>query len=120
MGSFHLIDGAKVTIFYPGLRKTCGRCHETAALCVGGGIAKVCHEKGGSKVQLLNKMLSHWKEIGFEPTNFKACDDSEDISINEESHFSPVRQNPSEGLTKDRLRGGVIIKKQENLGQSPK
>ena len=53
-------------------------------------------------------MLSHWKEIGFEPTNFKAGDESEDIPINGESHFSPVRQNPNEGLNKDRLTGVVV------------
>ena len=35
LDSFHIIDGAKVTISYPGQRRTCGRCHHTAAECPG-------------------------------------------------------------------------------------
>ena len=54
-----------MSIFYPGIKKTCGRCHEIGTVCVGGGIAKVCNEKGGAKVKLEDKMLAHWKDIGF-------------------------------------------------------
>ena len=35
MGTYHLIDGAKVRVFYRGNVKTCARCHSTAAKCLG-------------------------------------------------------------------------------------
>ena len=112
MGSYHLIDGAKVSIFYPGLKKTCGRCHEVGAVCVGGGIARVCNEKGGRKVRLEQKMLSHWKEIGFEPSNFKlkdVDDDDEDVPVHDGNNFSPVHKNaPMDAQEKEKLTGIVI------------
>ena len=52
MGSYHIIDGAYMTVFYSGQKKTCGRCHQTALACVGNGIARRCEEKLGPKVQL--------------------------------------------------------------------
>ena len=44
MGTYHIIDGAKVRVYYPGNKRTCGRCQETCAKCPGNGIAKDCEE----------------------------------------------------------------------------
>ena len=41
MGSFHLLDGAKIRVSYPGQKRTCGRCHKTSWDCPGKGIARV-------------------------------------------------------------------------------
>ena len=46
MGSFHLIEGSRVQVSYSGQQRTCARCHETASICVGSGIASACEEKG--------------------------------------------------------------------------
>ena len=70
MGSFHLLDGAKIRVNYSGQRKTCGRCHRTSSDCPGNGIAKVCDSKNGLRVALFDHMRAHWSAIGFSPINF--------------------------------------------------
>ena len=42
LDSFHIIDGVRVTISYPGQKRTCGRCLGYSADCPGSGIARVC------------------------------------------------------------------------------
>lgn len=54
-------------IYYPGNKKTCGRCHQTADNCKGEAVAKNCDENGGTKVDLLDHMKNHWKNVGFKP-----------------------------------------------------
>ena len=92
MGSYHIIDGARVYIYYAGQKKTCGRCFETNLVCPGGGIAKLCAEKGGPKVSLEKKMVEHWRSIKFEPTNFKLEPEEQDSdpTVVEKDNFSPV------------------------------
>ena len=53
MGPYHLLNGAKIRIVYPGNTRTCGRCHQPPTSCPGGGIARVCGEQGGKKVTLI-------------------------------------------------------------------
>ena len=65
MGSYHLVDGAFVTVTYSGQRGTCGRCHGNSSTCPGGGIARVCEERGGVKVQIKTHMEKVWKDIGY-------------------------------------------------------
>ena len=76
MGTFHLIDGNKVRVFYRGNRKTCGRCHKLASDCLGEAVAKNCAAAGGDRVFLSDHMKRLWDEIGFIPTSF-ALDDSD-------------------------------------------
>ena len=45
IGTYHLIDGQKVTVRYPGQQQTCARCHETAKKCKGDAIARKCETK---------------------------------------------------------------------------
>ena len=42
IGSFHIIDGEKVTIRYPGQEWSCARCHQVKSLCPGNAIARNC------------------------------------------------------------------------------
>ena len=50
IGSYHYLDGQKVTLRYVGQKQTCGRCHEDLPNCPGRGVARECEQKGGSKV----------------------------------------------------------------------
>ena len=54
MGTYHIIDNCRVRIFYRGNRKTCGRCHQFANNCVGGGLAKIAKLGVGLESPLLN------------------------------------------------------------------
>ena len=78
MGTYHLIDGAKITVMYPGQKKTCGRCQHTSNECVGNAIARECEARHGPKVMLSDHMRAHWEEIGFTPKDFKLSGDAED------------------------------------------
>ena len=42
IGSYHVLDGQKVSLRYAGQQQTCGRCHETPQKCRGREIAKKC------------------------------------------------------------------------------
>ena len=46
MGTYHLLNNAKIRVAYPGNTRTCGRCHQAPTSCPGGGIARACGEKG--------------------------------------------------------------------------
>ena len=47
LGSYHVIDGHKVNMKYPGQQQTCARCLEPASKCKGKGLARKCELEGG-------------------------------------------------------------------------
>ena len=67
IGTYHIIDGHKVTVRYPGQQQTCARCHETARICKGGGIARMCDAAGGQKVEFSDYIVKLWNTIGYIP-----------------------------------------------------
>ena len=106
MSSYHLIDGVKVQVFYPGQRKTCGRCHQTGIKCPGKGFARDCNAE---RVKLSDYMKDHWKAIKFEPTNFVlAVEEDEDVNhgdviIKDTPKFTPVKPNPEQTVPDENL-----------------
>ena len=70
MGTYHHLDNTRVRIFYRGNQKTCGRCHQAARTCPGGGLARECENAGGTRVHLSDHMRKTWEEIGFKPATF--------------------------------------------------
>ena len=113
LGSYHIIDGHKVFIFYSGQRKTCGRCFQTSSECPGGAIAKLCDEKKGQKVRLTDHMIKHWKAIGFEPGSFKLDDDvdnTDHVEIHTRQSFTPAAKKFDTTAEEKALYTGVIIK----------
>ena len=47
IGSYHVIDGQKVTVRYAGQQQTCARCLKSARECKGSGVARRCEAAGG-------------------------------------------------------------------------
>ena len=78
MGSFHIIDGEKVTIRYPGQEWSCARCHQFRRCCPGLAIARDCT---ADRVLLSNHMDSHWQKIGFRPETESAAEVDEDPDL---------------------------------------
>ena len=110
MGTYHVIDGQKVTVRYPGQQQTCARCHETSQHCLGKGIAKKCDAAGGPKIELTDHILKLWQRIGYSPGDTKLSDEiNEDVS-------DPVRHQeggvhtPVKVLSDPTLFSGVEIK----------
>ena len=69
IGSYHVLDGNKVSLRYPGQQQTCGRCHEVPRNCKGRGIAKKCEAEGGVRVEFSDHILGLWRKIGYYPPN---------------------------------------------------
>ena len=42
LGSYHIIDGEKVSVKYRGQDRTCARCHKTESICQGKAMARDC------------------------------------------------------------------------------
>ena len=115
MGTFHIIDGSRVRVFYPGNKKTCGRCHNQANLCKGEAVAKTCEENGGSRVDLVDHMRILWAQVDFQPHDFhlETGDDNNitnDATINHRTKFSPNIARPIPSAEGRNKYDGVSIK----------
>ena len=71
IGTYHAIDGQRVTIRYPGQLPTCARCHETAVACPGGAIARRCEAAQGPKVEFSDYITKLWNRIGYIPAEIE-------------------------------------------------
>ena len=93
VGSYHFIDGHKVSLRYAGQQPTCGRCHEVPQKCKGKGIAKRCEAEGGYRVEFSEYISKLWRKIGYSPTNddLENVEDEEDIDVEEVTQFTPVK-----------------------------
>ena len=64
MGSYHIIDGEKVSVKYAGQEWTCARCHQLKRDCPGHAVARECT---ADRVLLSTHMEQHWNKIGYKP-----------------------------------------------------
>ena len=118
MGSFHLLDGAKVRVTYQGQRRTCGRCHKTSFDCPGKGLARACEANNGNRVSLLDHMKSHWSEIGFSPETFLLENDDTldnedgiyDVPLKENQQFTPTHKADNINVAPSSIYNGVVVR----------
>lgn len=101
IGSYHVLEGQKVSLRYQGQQQTCGRCHETPQLCKGRGIAKKCQAEGGVRIEFSEYILGLWNKIGYTPQNEELGQDlnaeneaEEDNNV--EAFTPPKAPNPFE------------------------
>ena len=90
MGSYHIIDGEKVSVKYRGQARTCARCHLTESVCPGRAIAKDCNSE---RVLLSAHMEEHWVNVGYKPdTNALNEVDELDVQVGmKEPESTPVQ-----------------------------
>ena len=87
IGTYHAIDGQRVTLRYPGQLQTCARCHQTPIDCKGGAIARRCEAAQGTKVEFSEYILKLWEKIGYAPGEVEmAAVYDEDTEYEESSH----------------------------------
>ena len=104
IGTYHVLDGQKVTLKYSGQLQTCGRCHQNSRQCPGKGIARKCEAENGVRLDFSEYILSLWKEIGYSPENVQIDDEDEHseeenitvIDQQDGGSFSPSKQNNQE------------------------
>ena len=114
LGTYHVIDGQKVTIRYPGQLQTCARCYESARTCKGRGIARRCEAELGPRVDFSDYILKLWNEIGYSPENVQLGDLNDDVDENQDDqllHQEGGRFTPPKLPTSDTDKfTGVSIK----------
>ena len=93
MGSFHIIDGEKVSVRYRGQDKTCARCHKTESVCPGKAMAKDCTS---DRVLLSAHMEEHWLKVEYRP-------DTQSLNEVDEIDVQIGRKEP-EAVPTDSLR----------------
>ena len=91
IGSYHYLDGQKISLRYAGQQQTCGRCHEVPRNCTGGGIARKCDAEGGAKVEFSDHILALWKRIGYTPANSDIAVELEPERDEVVNSFTPVK-----------------------------
>ena len=91
LGSYHVLDGHKISIKYPGQLQTCARCLQSSQLCKGKGLARKCEIEGGLKADFLSYILELWTKIGYTPESSTELEDAEDFDVQEGGHFTPVK-----------------------------
>ena len=85
MGTFHILDGKRVKVFYRGNGSTCGWCQADGVKCPGGGKAKLCKEAGTKQVHLQEHMKELWSLIDFNPQTFEINEVEYDDTENPEN-----------------------------------
>ena len=80
MGSYHIIDGEKVSVRYSGQEWTCARCHQYKRDCPGAAVARECT---ADRVLLSTFMAEYWKRIGYAPDteHSEEVDDEPEIDV---------------------------------------
>ena len=94
LGSYHVLDGQKVTLRYSGQQQTCGRCLQTARECKGNGLARKCEAEGGLRKDFGIYIAELWERIGYSPRPYlnDECDESYDeVDQQVGGNFTPVK-----------------------------
>ena len=95
IGSYHVLDGQRVTMRYPGQQQTCARCLQTSQNCRGKGLAKNCEAEGGIKLDFRVYIANLLRKIGYSPpSETPECLDEaaeDDITQKEGGAFTPVK-----------------------------
>ena len=100
IGSYHLIDGHRVQLRYPGQQQTCGRCFQVSSGCIGKGVARRCEVAGGAKKDFKVYIAELWSKIGYNPNIEVNGSDSEndlDSEVNKQigGTFTPIKSAES-------------------------
>ena len=114
IGTYHAIDGVKVTARYQGQQQTCARCFATPQSCPGRGIARNCDAAGGPKVEFSDYIKNLWNTIGYSPENVELsdklvddCEEAGEVKEQEGGHFTPNKQ-PSTATATESFAGVKI------------
>ena len=63
MESYHILDGARVKVIYPGNTRTCARCHCAPSQHPGDGLVKQCEAKGTDSIPLTTHLKLLWSKL---------------------------------------------------------
>ena len=95
LGSYHVLDGQRVSLRYPGQQQTCARCLKSSKYCRGKGIAKRCEAEGGLRADFNDYIMEGWRKVGYTPDNKDAMKLAEggnsELVTQEGGSFTPTK-----------------------------
>ena len=98
IGSYHVFEGQKVTLKYPGQYQTCGRCLQSSIDCKGKGVARRCEAEGGLRADFNSYILNLWKKLDYYPGQHTSEDgqegyesESDEICMQYGGKFTPLK-----------------------------
>ena len=92
LGTYHVIDGQKVTARYPGQQQTCARCFGTPQTCPGKGMARRCEQEGGPRTEFTDYIFQLWDKIGYNPGQVELSPDINEENVSQDGgRFTPVK-----------------------------
>ena len=91
LGTYHVIDGQRVTARYPGQKQTCARCFCPPHSCPGKGMAKRCEQEGGLKVEFNDYIHQLWAKIGYIPSDVELARGTNIEHSQESESFTPSK-----------------------------
>ena len=92
LGTYHVIDGQRVTARYSGQQQTCARCFGSPQSCPGKGMAKRCEQEGGLKMEFNLYIQQLWNKIGYVPAEVELSPDiNSEHAIQEADQFTPAK-----------------------------
>ena len=95
LGTYHVIDGQRVTAKYRGQQPTCARCFSLPQSCPGNGIARRCEQEGGVKKNFADYIYQLWDKIGYVPSEVELDAEIDSELVDSEStQFTPIRSTP--------------------------
>lgn len=98
LGTYHVIDGQRVTARYPGQQQTCARCFGTPQSCPGKGMARRCELEHGPKVEFNDYIYQLWNKIGYIPSQVELDPEINNEHISQDDvqftpHKAPVQDS---------------------------
>ena len=100
LGTYHVVDGQKVTARYPGQQQTCARCFGTPSTCPGKGMAKKCEGEGGLKIEFTDYIRQLWEKIGYCPGKVDLNSEINEVHESQDGgHFTPVKSDVQDTST---------------------
>ena len=92
LGTYHVIDGQKVTARYPGQQQTCARCFGTPRECPGKGMARRCEAERGPKMEFIDYIYKLWESIGYNPGQVELGEEiGDEDEVQDGGLFTPVK-----------------------------
>ena len=107
MGSYHIIDGEKVSVRYSGQEWTCARCRQYKRDCPGAAVARECT---ADRVMLSSHMKEHWEKKGYQPDTGALNGVGEDLELEVQVGRNDRETNPVPESLLSSKYNSVIVK----------
>ena len=107
LGSYHILDGQKIFLRYPGQVQTCAHCLKSAIECKGRGVARRCVVEGGLRTDFAKYIcdMDMWEEMGYLPER-RETDENFEVNQQLGGEYTPMKC-----ISSPEKFSGVLVKR---------